>query len=337
MDEAQKKELKTQWRDQQRKAAHAALPLPVPDLKAMFDLLDVELSKKGGDHTRRLTGAWLTAQRQKAISYQFNYSCGSMVMAAFTLVELLVVIAVIAILASILLPALSGAKLKASRIHCVSNIRQWELASTMYSMDNQEVFCPTLTAAPTELYWFERMREFVQSDSLRFCPLATTPANPTLPRSIGAADMAYRQMYPGGHLVLGSYARNSWLNWDDNPAHTDGMYFYRTRTVLRPSLVPAFADGLSAWVEGRESDWPSSNLYQPPLWVGIGACVIERHGSIPPSRAPRALTSNFLPGLINGGFVDGHVEGLKLEELWRWEWHHKWNAALVQSPHPPPR
>jgi hypothetical protein len=59
MDKGRKKQLKAQWRDQQRMAAIAALPLPVNDLKVMFDMLDVEIPQKGCDHTRRLTEAWL--------------------------------------------------------------------------------------------------------------------------------------------------------------------------------------------------------------------------------------------------------------------------------------
>jgi hypothetical protein len=62
MDAAKKKRLKTQWRDQQRKSAQAALPLSVTDLKAMFDMLDVELPQTGCDHTRRLTEAWLRSR-----------------------------------------------------------------------------------------------------------------------------------------------------------------------------------------------------------------------------------------------------------------------------------
>jgi hypothetical protein len=58
MNKAQK-QLKAQWRDQQRRAALAALPLPVPELKAMFDMLDVEFPRQRCDHTRRLTRAWL--------------------------------------------------------------------------------------------------------------------------------------------------------------------------------------------------------------------------------------------------------------------------------------
>ena len=58
--------------------------------------------------------------------------------AAFTLVELLVVIAVVAILASLLLPALVGAKERAKRVACKNAIRQFAIAVHTYGNDHED-------------------------------------------------------------------------------------------------------------------------------------------------------------------------------------------------------
>src|SRR5258708_623660 len=103
--------------------------------------------------------------------------------AGFTLIELLIVVAIIAILAAMLLPVLSKSKVKATRTKCLSNLKQFTLATYMYGSENHEKL-PVMTDGnwAWDLPW--NVADFMmQSGATRdvmYCPSFPDQNNDTL-------------------------------------------------------------------------------------------------------------------------------------------------------------
>ena len=122
----------------------------------------------------------VSGQKDRNLRNEEKEAKGRRSRVAFTLVELLLVAAIIAILAALLLPALVRSKTSAQRLKCVSNLHQLGLAAHLYWDDNNgNCFRYGGTATNGgQLYWFgwlgpgpEGQRTFDASQSALFACL----------------------------------------------------------------------------------------------------------------------------------------------------------------------
>jgi prepilin-type N-terminal cleavage/methylation domain-containing protein/prepilin-type processing-associated H-X9-DG protein len=162
----------------------------------------------------------------------------------FTLVELLVVVAIIGIVSAILLPALARAKTVAQGARCVSNLRQLGLATQMYWDDNHEYGFPfwIKTDNSSKTWWFgwlangtDGQRAFdlsagvlypyLYGSEVRLCPLLTT------------ADIP--QFAPKGTNTIFSYGCNRYA------FAAPGQAPVNASRISRPTGTALFADAAS--------------------------------------------------------------------------------------------
>jgi len=255
---------------------------------------------------------------------------------AFTLIELLVVIAIIAILAALLLPALSRAKLKGQEAACRSNLHQMGLGFFMYVNDHGKTYPIAYTP---QRFWKAQLRPYVPVDAIRICPAAPVPAD-RLPNQEmwGSALAAWYgpkdtpgspQQWNTGYE--GSYGMNGWLYSVEGDLGLGNplWHFSKEGQFQQPTKLPVFADcqWADAWPDA--TDRPAKNLLVDQSSMMARFCI-GRHGSVrrpPPTFVPG---TSRLPGAIHMVFVDGHVGTVKLEDLWQLYWRQKYEPPATR-------
>jgi prepilin-type N-terminal cleavage/methylation domain-containing protein/prepilin-type processing-associated H-X9-DG protein len=199
----------------------------------------------------------------------------------FTLIELLVVIAIIAILASLLLPALSKAKIKAQGTDCLSKVNQFQLAWQMYTEDNGDAMVLDYGGSPgTNQSWcagnfMNNPPDSTNLDLLKNSLLGKYSGSTKIYKCPGDATVSVR-----------SFSVNCAMNGDDT-SMPDFTFFRKMGAVPRPSQYFVFIDESSVTLDnahfliGFNTDYNAATFQDNPA---------AYHG-----------------GSGNTSFVDGHA------------------------------
>ena len=244
---------------------------------------------------------------------------------AFTLIELLTVIAIIGILAAILIPTVGAVRQKARSADCISRLRQLGIAVRLFSDENKgmappwrgKVTDPSIPGAQGVL-WYQALISYM---SMKSSNMMGSPVLPDLPAGTDYSQVpAYFYMCPGSPLQVKG---RSWGNYAVHPVimrgdTTTGPH-YKLSKIQRPAQVILIADG-SQNDNGDDSFFSTYGAASD----GAGGYFNRSYEGAPaksltdpldqtnPNRDSRA-TVGFLRyrhnNTVNCLFVDGHVSG----------------------------
>ncbi|HZR20777.1 MAG TPA: prepilin-type N-terminal cleavage/methylation domain-containing protein [Verrucomicrobiae bacterium] len=154
----------------------------------------------------------------------------------FTLVELLVVIAIIAILMALMMPAISRAKAKANQTSCLNNMRQLNLAASMYASDHDEEYPPR--RIPTNA-WPHKLKPYYVNWQIIACPsdrfgiigLLADDANPKRSYLInGFNDYFKVNLSPGDYKLVQQWKFAHGMKTTRVPKPSDTILFGEKRS-----------------------------------------------------------------------------------------------------------
>lgn len=246
---------------------------------------------------------------------------------SFTLIEVLAVIAVVALLMGILLPTLQRARRLAKTIACQGNLRQWGFMFSMYADSNDNKFFKQ-THGDT---WISPMEPYYRDgkDSLFLCPMATKSyiGQPEqLPTDLGIEALTQKRYWALAYIGAGtkfhawwlfeprpfcSYGLNDWL-LDNSQSSTNSGSLWNTTDIRNTSDVPVFLDCIWRGSRPHELDKPPADDDCPPDAPA---------GADPQLSAMQYFCIDRHDRFVNSAFMDCSVRKVGLKQLWTLKWH----------------